>query len=166
MHDKRHTLFTLRFIVALSVGALVLGSLTGCGAGDGHPPRVRVEAEVTYNGVPVEGAHVTFAPAGDGQPAFGRTGADGKTLLSTFGENDGALPGSYQVGVRKTEIAEDAVAVGPDDMGAMPAGDAAYRPTEFMEELPAMYASPSQSGLEATVTEGTGKNTFRFELTD
>ena len=165
MHDRRHTVFTLRSIVVLSVSAFVLGSLAGCAGGDGHPPRVPVEVEVTYNGAPVEGAHVTFAPVGESQPAFGTTGPNGRALLSTFGENDGALPGSYQVGVRETQIADPA-SMAPDDTGAIPVGDTAQRPTEFREELPGKFGSPSHSGLEAIVTEGAGKNTFQFELTD
>lgn len=165
MHDRRYIVISLRSIVVLGISTIVLASLAGCGGGDGHPPRVPVEVEVTYNGAPVEGAHVTFAPVGEGHPAFATTGPNGRALLRTFGENDGALPGSYQVGVRKTQIA-DPTPMAPDDTGAMPAGGSAQRPTEFREELPGKYAAPSHSGLEATVTEGEGKNTFQFDLTD
>jgi hypothetical protein len=156
----------LRCAFALSISVLVLVSLSGCTGDDGFPPRVPVEVEVTHNGAPVAGAHLTFAPAGDGQPAFGTTGENGKTLLSTFGQSDGALPGVYQVGVRKTAIANGTRSGDPDDEMAIPMDRSATRPTEFKELLPARYASPSRSELEATVAEGEGKNTFRFDLTD
>ena len=153
-----------RKIFLLGNCVLVLASLAGCGGDDGFPRRVPVEVQVTYNGDPVEGAHVTFAPAGEGRAAFGTTGASGTTLLSTFGEDDGALPGTYQVGVRKTEIATGDG--DSDDPMAMPAGRSALSPTEFSERLPAKYASPARSELEANVTEGQGSNTFHFELAD
>ncbi|MDZ7616912.1 MAG: hypothetical protein U1E05_07910 [Patescibacteria group bacterium] len=155
----------MRYALAPLAGAVLL-MVCGCGRGDGFPPRVQVEVSVTYKGSPVAEAHVTFAPTGDGgSPAFGTTGPDGKVLLSTFGDSDGALPGAYQVGIRKTQIVSGAAAPADDPM-AMPSDPAMNRPTEFKELLPARYAAPAQSELVATVAEGSGQNSFLFELRD
>jgi hypothetical protein len=154
---------TLRSMIVLGFGGLVVANLAGCSPRDGGPPRVPVEVEVVHKGVPAAEAEVVFSPVGGGSPAFGRTGTDGKTLLSTFGANDGALPGTYQVMVSKKRLVGGTQI--PDDYdGPMP--PPGYVEPEEVNELPKKYASFATSGLEATVTEGAGKNTFRFELTN
>jgi hypothetical protein len=85
------------FGVVLSV-ALVLPQ---CGC-SGQYKTVPVEGIVTLDGKPVEGATVSFCPA-EGRPASGLTDADGVFQLTTFKEDDGALPGDYRVVVKKTE---------------------------------------------------------------
>ena len=84
----------------------VVVSLAGCGESEpaDRLARVPATATVTYNGSPVEGAKVTFYPAGEGgKGAFGRTDSTGLAKLSTYDVEDGAVPGKYTVTVFKTE---------------------------------------------------------------
>jgi hypothetical protein len=150
-------------MVLIGFSGLVVATSVGCASGDGHPPRVPVEVEVIYKGAPIEDASVAFSPAGDGLAAYGRTGPGGKALLSTFGDSDGVLPGSYQVGLSKRSFVGGTQI--PDDYDG-PLPHPGYVEPKEVNELPEKYASPASSGLEATVTEGAGVNTFRFELTD
>ena len=87
------------FGVVLAVALVLLPS--GCG---GKYKPVPVEGIVTLDGKPLEGATVSFVPAdGAGRPAGGLSDAEGVFQLTTFKEDDGALPGNYRVVVRKTE---------------------------------------------------------------
>ncbi len=63
-----------------------------------------VESECTYEGEPVQGALVTFH--GDHAPrlATGTPDNEGRFQLSTFGRNDGAVPGRHRVTIRIMEI--------------------------------------------------------------
>lgn len=150
--------FVVPFFVAMS----------GCGSGDdGGPHRVRVDVTVTHNGSPVEAAHVTFVPNGEGQAAYGITDGKGVARLSTRGENDGAIPGDYRVMVRKTETETEGpeMEVASDDPGAMPANAASLGPAVTRNLLPEKYSAIGTTDLEATVADE-GKNEFTFDLKD
>jgi len=152
-----------RCACVLSVGLLVV-SLAGCGGPkDDRPARVPAQVKVTYKNAPVEGAHVTFAPAQGGRPAWGMTDAQGVARLSTFGNNDGAIPGQYQVTVRKTKV-EGGAPVDPNQPSSM-APDPKAKPTVTLDLLPKKYGVAASSGLQATVAEK-GDNQFNFTLTD
>lgn len=135
--------------------------LVGCGAEVELGGTTAVTGTVNHNGQPVEGATVTFSPAGEGRAASGITDANGRFTLTTLASNDGAMPGTYQVGISKTEV-----------QGAMTAEESeAYlkqhnqpppRPVS-KDMLPAKYKNPMQSGLTATVNES-GENDFTFDL--
>ena len=140
-----------------------LSVLVGCGGETELGGTAAVTGTVTHNGQPVEGATVTFSPTGEGRAASGTTGADGRFTLTTLMADDGAMPGAYNVGISKTET-----------QGAMTAEESeAYLqqhnqpppPPVTKEVLPAKYKNPLQSGLTATVSEGT-ENNFTFELAD
>ena len=78
------------------LGAVLLSGMA-CG-GAGKP--VKVSGRVTLDGQPLAGATVVFNPAdGKGTIAAGRTDADGEFRLTTFGTDDGALPGDYKITV-------------------------------------------------------------------
>jgi hypothetical protein len=63
---------------------------------------------VTLDGAPVAGATVLFMPEGQGgRPASGFTSADGEFRLTTYKDDDGALPGTYRVLIQKTDAAKD-----------------------------------------------------------
>ena len=143
--------------------SLLLGSLIGCGQDDNLPRRVPVEVKVTYQTNPVEGAHVTFVPAEGGKPAFGTTDAQGVAQLTTFKSNDGAIPGEYQVTIRKTKV-ENTKSLAPDDPGALaPVERATESNTTHL--LPEKYGSAANSGLQASVSESS-ENRFDFDLTN
>ena len=152
---------------ALLVGMLVpLMVSLGCGpAGDDGPMRVPAAVTITHNGSPVDGANVTFVPKGDGPAAYGITDASGKAQLGTLGENDGAVPGDYQVMVQKTETAGSGAKADSNEVGSMPAGADAMQAVETRDLLPEKYGAIGTTDLEATVAES-GENDFSFDLTD
>jgi hypothetical protein len=163
-------MFRLKLGGFLCLAALVV-ILAGCAEPEpaDRLARVPATATVTYNGSPVDGATVTFYPAGEsGKGAFGRTDSSGKAILGTYESQDGAVPGEYTVTVFKTEGATSGV-VGdaeesdvPDDEGE---GAEEAEGSEAGGTLPAKYADMTTSDLNATVTEG-GENNFTFALTD
>ncbi|MEN6494982.1 MAG: carboxypeptidase-like regulatory domain-containing protein [Thermoguttaceae bacterium] len=139
---------------------MAVATLVGCTSKDAaHPKRVPVTGKVIYQGQPVEGAHVTFAPQAQGlNPAFGTTDASGVFKLSTFDADDGAQPGEYAVTISKTIIEGAQKAEAPiQNTGTPPP------PPKTTEMLPVKYKSATDSGLTATVEEKAA-NEFSFEL--
>lgn len=142
-------------VLVVAVGA------GGCSSGPVNPTVYPVTGQVLHNGNPVEGASVSFVGDGTGKPAYGITDAQGKFKLTTFKQDDGALPGKHAVSVSK------AVAVDPTDDGSMEAAEKrAHEPrVEPKSAIPARYADWSKSQLEFTVSES-GPNDFKIELKD
>jgi len=147
-----------RFVICAA-----LGLMAGCGnpASDqwtkDRPQTFPAEAVVNHGGRGVEGASVTFAPVDrDGTAAFGLTDAEGKVVLSTFGEKDGAVAGDYMVTVTKKSVE---TTPNPKD----PNGP----PLKSVEKslIPARYSSSGTSQLKASVKDGS-ENKFSFELKD
>ena len=153
-------LYTLSIAKAAVVGLVVALSLclSGCGSGKravpGRPKTVPVKVTVTYKGQPVADANVQFLPVSGGHAATGMTDAQGVARLTTFDKNDGAVPGSYRVTIRKSVLVEG----GSTDPDAPPV------PAKYREELPAKYGAPETSGLTAEVTQSSTE--FTFDLTD
>jgi hypothetical protein len=84
-----------RYFAVLAASLLLAGF--GCG---GKDQPVKTEGIVTLDGEPVEGAIVSFLPdEGPGRFAHGTTAKDGSFRLTTYKQNDGALPGDYRVTV-------------------------------------------------------------------
>lgn len=135
--------------------------LVGCGAEVELDGTTAVTGTVAHNGQPVEGATVTFSPAGEGRAASGITGADGRFTLTTLTADDGAMPGTYKVGISKTDV-QGAMTAEESEAYLMQHNQAPPPPVT-KELLPAKYKNPMQSGLTATVNEG-GENDFTFEL--
>jgi len=132
--------------VTLVVIAICGMSLAGCG--DGRPAPAPVTGVVTYEGQPVEGAHVVFYTQGT-RPAMGTTDAEGRFSLLTWKPGDGALQGEAVVCITKEEV----IRRKPDDPYAVASKSL----------LPEKYRVPAQSPLRAEVKPGE-KNEFRFEL--
>ena len=155
-----------RVALLLACVVPVMVASFGCApAGDDGPLRVPATVTISHNGSPVDGANVTFVPKGEGQAAYGVTDAGGKAKLSTLGEDDGAIPGDYDVMVRKTETEASDVQVDSNEIGAMPAGADATKPIETRNLLPEKYSAIGTTDLKATVTDN-GENDFSFDLTD
>ncbi len=75
----------------------------GCSSSS-RPPTYRVTGTVTLKGKAVDGAVVTFVPAGtEGEAASAITDANGHYALTTWEAGDGARPGEYRVKVSKQE---------------------------------------------------------------
>jgi hypothetical protein len=142
---------------------LVLVSVCGCGGGDVKEPTVPVTGVVTYNGEPVEGATVAFgAASGQVRPASGTTDGAGRFSLTTYEQNDGAIPGKFTVAVSKTRtiggMTED------EEHEAIEAGKEVKAGTT-VDELPERYKDGLKSGLTADV-EADRENHFEFDLKD
>jgi hypothetical protein len=103
---------------------------------------------------PSLGGRVVFTSVGGEakHTAKGHFGSDGKFQLTTFQENDGAVPGDYQVAVLPTV---------PDDRGSM--SQQAYEAA--LEPIDARFLNPQTSGLRYTVPAENGPHHFRIEVT-
>ena len=133
---------------------LWLGSLaTGCGDPNGA---ITVSGSVSYDGHPVVG-EIQFVPDIAGtRSATGTLDSSGKFRLSSFGSNDGALPGKYKVAV---------ISRGPDkpvsakNKGKMMAEDMQGSGDEL---IPKKYFVAETSGLTAEVSPSSRE--FSFDL--
>jgi len=154
-----------RLFSLVLVGSALLSLATGCSSGV-KANTSKVQGIVKLDGMPVEGATVSFIPkAADGHLANGLTGSDGVFTLTTYNTGDGALPGEYTVTVVKT--ATKSVGDGGPDIASMDQKDRAKAMASMMasqakqknteakskkrEELPSVYADPTKSPLKATV---------------
>ena len=114
---------------------------------------MRVEGIVVLDNQPVPEATVLFIPeGGTGQPAYGTTDENGKFQLTTFKENDGALPGAYKVTVTKSVPPPQPPEAEPGDSRSIVAHFKAIK--EHKQEkspLPAMYADVKSTPFHYTV---------------
>lgn len=144
-------------VLAYGITLVALAAI-GCGSESG-PPTVPATGVVTYEGNPVEGAMVVFAPENSGSEsvlaAQAETDATGAFVMQTYvgtgsggSEQDsfksGLVPGDYLVSITKLEVVQDM----------------RRRPKHL---LPEKYSVPKSSGLSAKVEEA-GENRFVFEL--
>ncbi len=141
-------------------GLLVV--LVGCGSSDpdaglNRPQRVAVTGAVTYQGRPVADADVTFVNDKAQTTATGRTDSEGHFRLTTFRENDGAVPGAQLVAVRRVDVINRT----PADVDVSAGGVGV--PPEIRWIVPEKFADPRKSGLTAEVTEA-GQNHFEFAI--
>ena len=138
-----------RMVVLLGICAL----LSGCGGGGNGPVTVPVKGVVTYKGKPVPKLSVAFLPD-KGMVAEGTTDANGRFTLTTKTPGDGAMVGSYKVGISFV----------PDKVPEMPGFPGAEQAAE--SPIPKKYADAQTSGLTKVVDKNASKNDFTFELTD
>ena len=108
-------------------------------------------------------AAVAFYNDKSSRLASGRTDADGNFYLTSFNDNDGALPGQHTVVVSKTEssAAEEAPKLSMDEA----ANVRRPKPRNVRKLLPAKYASVDTSPLKVTV-EADQPNDVTLVLTD
>ena len=155
-------------------------ALTGCGGSSDNPDTAKVTGTVIYQGAPMPGALVTFSPLDDGgTPAFGTTNAQGGFTLSTFGFDDGAVPGKYKVTVTKMQgtaqgdegsTAEDPGAAylameeqGIDVMGGTGSGEVGAGAAAPQDLLPVIYKSKDTTPFTEEVP-ASGRDDCLFEL--
>lgn len=141
----------------VKLAAVMLLFTCGCGGpADPRPARVAFEARVIFEGNPVADAVVVLAPRDpSGAAASGTSQSDGLVRFSTFGSQDGVIPGGYAVSVMKTVVEEVAV---------LDSNDPAYDPLKAGRQapktqdlLPARYKNAAKSGLEVEVIEATAE---------
>lgn len=146
------------------VVAVAMVALAGCDQTQGLSGLVPAEGTVTFQGAPVEGATVTFAPQGNAmRAAAGMTDAQGKFVLKTIGEQDGVMPGDYMVTV--TKFSSESQSLSQEEMEKYIAEHGAPPTVEQTNALPEKYERTGTSGLTATVAEGQS-NQFEFALTE
>ncbi|MBX6313673.1 MAG: hypothetical protein IRY99_12255 [Isosphaeraceae bacterium] len=131
--------------VALLVLAIALAP--GCGGDPDAIPAVPAAGTVTYQGKPLPEGNIVFQPIMEakGRPASG-TIKDGKFSLSTYGTDDGAIPGKHKVAVMATKEVPSKE------------GDTA---TQYL--IPEKYASPETSGIEIEIPPG-GKKDIAIDI--
>lgn len=97
--SRRPMLPPRRFLPAPAVVILAVAAAVVAAPGCKRNPRVvPVNGKVLYNGQPLPYGAVMFQPE-KGQPAVGDVAADGTFSLSSYGPNDGAVPGRHAVSV-------------------------------------------------------------------
>ena len=123
--------------------------ITGCSKSG----LVRVEGIVVLDNQPVPEATVLFIPeGGTGQPAQGMTDENGKFQLTTFKENDGALPGAYKVTVTKSVPPSQPPEAEPGDSRSIVAHFKAIKQhKQEKSPLPAIYADVKSTPFHYTV---------------
>jgi hypothetical protein len=127
-------------------GSVILLALLASGCGSG--PELAVHGVVTLDGVPLDGAAVTFYPEekAGGTGGSARTGTDGKFVLVGPKRQAGLPPGKYKVTVSKLKggpVTDEPVL-------------AAVTEAEAKNDLPAIYSNPAETILSFSVT-GDGK---------
>ncbi|QDU35839.1 hypothetical protein Mal4_01210 [Maioricimonas rarisocia] len=138
----------------LSLAAVGCSGSSGDQWTEGRPETVPVTGVVTLNGEPLEGATVAFEPQGGEHAAYGRTDEEGRFVLTTFEDGDGAVAGGYVVSVRKSEVV---TTPNPQDPNGPPLK------SEQIDYVPEKYTRSRTSELEALVSAD-GENEFTFTL--
>jgi hypothetical protein len=146
------------FALPCSIGVLSLVSLIGCGGNPaGYPATAPVTGTVTLDGVPLEGASITFSPA-TGRSSSGTTDAEGNYELNYTGAIQGAMLGTHRVMISKRVTDPDYVPTA-EEREAIKEGE--YR-LPSIESLPERYRGKS-SELSAEVKDT--DNVINFPLT-
>jgi hypothetical protein len=149
------SMMAVRERAKLAVGwlSLVVVTITGCGPSD----TFRAEGTVTLNGKPLGDAHVWLLPMAAAHKDAtlvvrpqGRTSADGKFVLTTYLQDDGAPAGEYNAIVLHGENDPDAA---PED-ATKKSGRVA---------VPMKYKDAKTSGLQVTI-KPSGTNVIPLEL--
>ncbi len=128
-------------------------SFVGCSQGIKEFPCAPASGIVTCEGQPVREAQVFFAPttsgksAEVGKPAFSWTGEDGRFILSTYGNEDGAVVGTHVVRVT-TSSKYPCNCVGEETNDLMEVQIKADEKNEFEIKLPKRTAPAPKNPFE------------------
>lgn len=138
---------------ALIVSGLLV-SLSGCGSGDPPGPEklplVPAAGRIVYQGQPVANADVAFQHSEGKVTPTGKTDAEGRFTLKSYGEESGAPAGSYTVTVSVSGAQE----ISPGVLAPEPPGG-------FKSPIPAKYGSANTSGLKVEIpAEGSTEMTI------
>jgi len=152
-------LFCKKLFLWSSIIATLPG-MVGCLGGSSNPDVVKVTGLVQYNGSGVEGAQVVFVPVeANASPASATTDSQGNFTLTTYwnatkSQVDGAMPGQYQVTVKKTR---------EPTQEEIDAAMARGKSLQTDNQLPAKFATASKTPLAKVVTKE-GDNHFELVL--
>jgi len=131
----------------LFIALIVCLAIAGCSR-DGLPGLVPAGGVVTLNGVPVEGATISFSPdpSIDGaRSASATTDRNGRFVVTTLNFGDGMMPGEYRVVVSKTTGTGGELSAGEGG------GRADTDDRRTVNHLPLIYASMETSGLTVSI---------------
>lgn len=137
--DLSHKRFTSGKLTALLFAAGCALAIAGCGPREQIVP---VSGQVSYNGKPLTFGGVSFHPP-KGQPARGTIDEQGRFVLSTHAEGDGAVVGKHQVRVTCYEGQHASARSRPD-----------AEPALGKLLIPERYSSIATSGIEVEVEPG------------
>lgn len=152
------------FVLSLSL-ALVLPVL-GCGGGTDkfkaqRPKTAPASGVVTFNGNPLEGAIIVFAPQQGGTTAASCTSdSRGHFEAKAFPPDAGMVPGSYKVTVTKNAPEPEGPATPASHDQPVKPNNA--KPTSL---VPAKYSNPAQTPLTITIPDS-GASDLKLELKD
>lgn len=142
----------------LYVGVACLSAVLSLGCGDSGPAgpeqlaTVPASGTVTYRGTAIPDAEVSFQRMDGKAVSVGKTGADGKFTLLTYGDKPGAPAGEYRVTVSVSAVRE----ISPGVLAPEPPGG-------FQSPIPVQYGNPTQSGLQVMIPE-TGNENIVLDL--
>lgn len=133
--------------------AILIGGVTGCG-----DAMFDLQAKVTLDGQPLEGASVTLVGIGkqSQRPAVGISDAEGLVQFTTFQPGDGVAPGEYKVVISKTpkSAAEEFANVdpnNPEDLIRMELRGRTANLPYTPSALPRVYLSAETTPLSCTI---------------
>ena len=136
--------FVVRAILVTSVLAAV--GVPGCGPR--NPKTYPVRGTVVFkDGAPVTWGTIEFHPVGRQAAARAEIQSDGSFALSTYGQNDGAVPGKYQVTV----------------VQLMPVDQPFKHQHAHPPGVARKHSNPLASGLSETVSAD-HENVFKIEV--
>ncbi len=138
-----------RPIVWLALAAGLAAAGVGCKR---HPRVVPVTGVVFYNGKPLPFGSILFQPD-KGQTAAGDIRSDGSFTLSSYADEDGAVPGAHRVSVSCFE--------GQRPGKQPPANGGSVSLGKLL--IPLKYTRLGSSGLGVEVKDAPGQ-TFEFKL--
>jgi hypothetical protein len=120
--------------------------VVGCGPAEEDLQLVPASGVVTYKGKPLAGYDVYCKPSAEGRPAQARTDSEGRFVLGTAGEANGAQVGEFSVYILRPSVDQE-MEPGREEMNSV---------KEQKSVLPAKYENPGTSGLTIEVPpEGT-----------
>lgn len=130
----------IRTLTSLALLA-VATTLVGCEEDLARVPTHPVQGKVTFNGKPTPGAMIVLHPKTTSEPAApkptGYVGESGDFVINTYGGNDGAPEGEYDVTVQWQKLVKKD--------GEMEAGP---------NVLPTRYMNPTLSKLTIKIAAG------------
>jgi hypothetical protein len=139
------------------IAALVVPGCSNSAVDPNRPQVVPATGVVLYEGRPIGGAEVTFNNEAAGTTGSAKTDESGRFVLSTFGRNDGVVPGPQLVAIRRVDVIDKT----PPGVDVSAGGKAI--PPEIRWIIPQKYSDAKKSGLTADVAVG-GTNDFKFDL--
>jgi hypothetical protein len=147
MNDKSRPRYNDRVAAIWLVAGLFAFGVMGCRSSN-ELETAPVSGKIMLDGKSVTTGTVTFVPA-RGRAAKGEIRPDGKFVLSTYRESDGAIVGHHKAAVLvlRTDIRK---ATGPEQ-------------DQPIMAVPSRYAVAEESGLEYEVKAGQA-NDFTLEL--